>query len=595
MKIKPKDRKSLVEAAIGKRPCDIVISNAQIVNVFTGEIYSGNVGVYDGFIVYVECDHDKNKKEEKPLIGNKSYDAKGNYLIPGFIDAHAHVESTMMTPRNLAEAVIPHGTTTMVTDPHEIANVCGIEGVNYMHECSMNLPMRQFILVPSCVPALPGLENSGAEFTEKEVQDLLNYDRVIGLAEVMDYFGVINNNEKMVSIINAVDEKYMFIEGHAPNLIGRELSAYLCAGPNSDHESTTSVEAKEKIRAGMYIDARESSITKNVEAIVNGVKDFRYLDNLTFCTDDREPGDIIQNGHMNDVVRKAIQCGLHPVDAIRSATLNVAREIGIKNIGAIAPGFTADMVIVNSLQELIPTAVFYEGILVAENGKLSIDIDTQHFEFEDKNTVYIDNLNIENFIVKAPVNDGNVKVRVIKYVDFNSADTEMQVEEIPVKNGCLDISFDDGLKFAAVINRHKAHNTMSFGVVRNFGTKFGAVGSTISHDCHNLTIVYDNPENAYEVAKRIIENGGGISCSADGNILGELALPVGGLMSRKPCQLLSEEAKEMKNALRNLGLTEGDNPLLRIATLALPVIPKVKISDLGIVDVTEQKIINLFV
>ncbi len=595
MKIKPKDRKALVEAALGKRPCDLVINNAQIVNVFTGEIYKGDVGVYDGFIAYIQCDPEGNRKDEKPLAGKINYDAKGNFLIPGFIDAHAHIESTMMTPRNLAEAVIPYGTTTMVTDPHEIANVCGIEGVSYMHECSNDIPMRQFILIPSCVPSVPGLENSGASFTEKEVKEILNYDRVIGLAEVMDFLGVINNDERMINIINAVDDKNLFIEGHAPNLTGRELSAYLCGGPNSDHESITSEEAKEKIRAGMYVDARESSITKNVEAIINGVKDFRYLDNLTLCTDDREPGDIIKSGHMNVVVRKAIKCGLHPVDAIRSASINVAREIGVRNIGAIAPGFTADMIVVNSLQELTPTAVFFEGKLVAENGNMVISLDNKNFEFEEKNTVYIDNLSIEDFIIKAPIKNVKIMVNVIKYNDFNSADTELQIEEIPVNNGCLDISFDNDLKFAAVINRHKGHNTMSFGVVRNFGTKFGAVGSTVSHDCHNLTIVYDNPENAYIAAKKIIENGGGISCSANRTILGNLSLPIGGLMSRKSCHLLAKEANEMKTALRSLGLTEGDNPLLRIATLALPVIPKVKMSDLGIVDVTEQKIINLFV
>lgn len=593
MKIKPKDRRLLVEAALGKRPCDLVINNAQIVNVFTGEIYMGNVGIYDGFIAHIQSDPDGRSTGEKKLIGNNYCNANGKYLIPGFIDAHAHVESTMMTPRNLAEAVIPYGTTTMVTDPHEIANVCGLDGVIYMHECSRNIPMRQLILVPSCIPAVPGLENSGAEFLEKEVKSLLNLDRVIGLAEVMDFLGVINNDDRMVTIINAVDEKNLFLEGHAPNLSGSELSAYLCAGPNSDHESISSYEAREKMRLGMFVDARESSISKNVEAIISGVKEFRYFDNLTLCTDDREPEDIIKNGHMNDVVRKAIKCGIHPIDAIRSATLNIAREIGVKNIGAIAPGFVADMMLVDSLEELTPSHVFFEGILTAEEGKLAVDIESMDFKLEEENTVYINDLKLEDFIINAPIETGKIKTRVIKYSDFNSADTEFVVEELPVVNGCVDISFDNDLKFAAVINRH-GHNTKGFAIVRNFGTTYGAVGSTVSHDCHNLTIVYDTPENAYEVSKKIMETGGGISCAANGKLMEYLALPIGGLMSNKHCAELSKDADKMKNALRSLGLTGSENPLLRIATLALPVIPKAKMSDLGIVDVLEQKIVPLF-
>lgn len=593
MKIKPKNRKSLIEAALGKRPCSLVIRNAQVVNVFTGEIIKGNVGIYDGFIAHIQYYPFEDKQV---LEGLKYYDAKDKYLIPGFIDAHAHVESTMMTPRNLAKAVIPCGTTTMVTDPHEIANVCGIEGVNYMVECSQDIPMRQFILVPSCVPAVPGLENSGAEFSDIEVRELLKLERVIGLAEVMDFYGVINNDCRMTSIIDAVDEKNLFLEGHAPSLSGGNLSAYLCAGPNSDHESTTGNEAQEKIRMGMFVDARESSISKNVEEIIKGVKDFRYLDYLTLCTDDREPEDILKKGHMNYVVKKAIKCGLSPIDAIRSATLNVAREIGVKNIGAVAPGFTADMILVDSLEELYPDAVFFEGILTAENGMLLVDIDKKHFSFEDNNTVHVHELKADDFIIKAPngFNGDKIKTRIINYCDFNTADTEFTVEELPLKNNRIDISGDKDLKFATVINRHKNHNTKAFAIIRNFGTDFGAVASTVSHDCHNLIVVYDNEENAYEACKKIIETGGGISCAKDGKLMENLPLPIGGLMSKKSCEELAQDADKMKKALRELGLKEIDNPLLRIATLALPVIPKAKMSDMGIIDVLEQKIISLY-
>lgn len=594
MKIKVDDKKGLVEAALGKIPCDLLIKNAQIVNVFTGEIYYGNVGVYNGFIAHIECDPDNLKRNENQLIGKTIVDANGEYLIPGLIDAHEHIESTMMTPRNLAQAVILHGTTTIITDPHEIANVCGLDGVNYMHECSEDLPMRQYILIPSCVPSVPNLENSGAIFTVNEVNELLKLNRVIGLAEVMDFLGVINGEERISDIIDAVEKRDLFIEGHAPSLSGRELSAYLCGGPVSDHESTTSQESRDKIRAGMYVDARESSITKNVEEVVNGMKNFRYFESLTLCTDDRESEDILNKGHMNDVVRKAIKCGMDPIDAIKCASINIAKEIGVKNLGAIAPGYVADMIITSSLEELKPSKVFFEGKLVAENGSLTVEIDHKDFPLENKNTVFVENLNVDDFKISAPIKDGKIKTTVIKYNKLNTLDTDFSYEEIPVKNGFLDISHDPDLKYVIIINRHENHNTKAFGIVRNFGTNEGAVGSTVSHDCHNLTIVYDKIENAYAVFQDIVNMKGGISCSLNGKVQEHLQLPIAGLMSKKPCNLLAEESTRMKNALRKLGLGKLENPLLRIATLALPVIPNVKMSDLGIVDVLNKKIVDMF-
>ena len=279
MKILPSDKKGLIEAAIGKRLCDLVIKNANIVNVFTGEIYIGDIGIYDGFIAHISTSID-NKNTES-IKAKKYYDAEGDIVIPGLIDSHIHIESTLMTPKNFAREVIPYGTTTVVTDPHEIANVYGIRGVKYMHDSSEGLPMRQYVLAPSCVPAVLGLENSGAEFFSEEIEELLKLDRVIGLGEVMDFVGVIENSDRMVCILNEAEKRGGFIQGHAPFLSGRVLSSYLCGGATTDHESRTSQEARDKIRNGMYVDARESSISKNVDAIVKGVSGFRYLDNLT--------------------------------------------------------------------------------------------------------------------------------------------------------------------------------------------------------------------------------------------------------------------------------------------------------------------------
>ena len=594
MKILPKDKKGLIEAAIAKRKCDLVIENCNIVNVITGEIYKGSIGIYNGFIAHISCDPDNINREEKKLLGENYYDAKGKYVIPGLIDSHIHIESTLMTPRNFAKAVIPHGTTTVVTDPHEIANVYGVKGVEYMHNSSEGLPMRQYVLAPSCVPAVLGLENSGAEFNYKDIENMLNLERVIGLGEVMDFLGVIGNDDRMIEILSVLEERGGFIQGHAPFLSGRDLSAYLCGGATTDHESRTGQEARDKMRNGMYVDARESSISKNVTAIVEGTKDFRYLSNLTLCTDDKEADEILEYGHMNSVVRTAIEAGMHPMDAIRSATLNSSRELGITNLGAIAPGFVADLVILDNLEEMKVTSVFYNGELVAENGILLKEIEEKEFDIEKDNSVHVKNLSVEDFKLKAPIENGKIKTTVIKYLMQTSSSTEFLTEELPVKNGYIDLSHDENLKFVSIINRHGKLDNKTVAVVRDFGTKKGTVGSTISHDSHNLTIVYDNPEEALLVANDLINIGGGLSCAIDNEIKEHLQLKVAGLMSTLPAEELAVSANKMKVALREMGITEMKNPLLRIVTLALPVIPKAKMSDLGIVDVLNKKLVDLF-
>lgn len=592
MKILPSDKKGLIEAAIGKRLCDLVIKNANIVNVFTGEIYIGDIGIYDGFIAHISTSID-NKNTES-IKAKKYYDAEGDIVIPGLIDSHIHIESTLMTPKNFAREVIPYGTTTVVTDPHEIANVYGIRGVKYMHDSSEGLPMRQYVLAPSCVPAVLGLENSGAEFFSEEIEELLKLDRVIGLGEVMDFVGVIENSDRMVSILNEAEKRGGFIQGHAPFLSGRVLSSYLCGGATTDHESRTSQEARDKIRNGMYVDARESSISKNVDAIVKGVSGFRYLDNLTLCTDDREADEIINNGHMNDVVKTAIDSGLDPIDAIRCATLNSAREIGVTNLGGIAPGYVADLVVLDSLHDMKVKAVIFEGKLVAKNGKLITEINDKKFDLETENSVHISNLSLDDFELKAPIENGKAKVNVIKYNSQLSSATEIIEEVVNIKNGTVVLDDNDDLKFVIVINRHGKLDTKSIGLVRGFGINKGAIGSTISHDSHNLTIVYSDINEAFKIAEDLISIGGGISCAVEGEIKEHIQLEVAGLMTNKSASEIAIVAERMKEVLRDMGLTQIKNPLLRIVTLALPVIPEGKMSDLGLINVNKKEIVNIF-
>lgn len=593
MKIPVRNRIELVEAAIGKRLMDIVIKNTRLVNVFTGEIYSADIGIYDGFIAHIEADPDCTEENRNEMEGKTYIDGKGMFAVPGLIDTHLHIESSMLTPANYAKAVVPHGTTTIITDPHEIGNVLGIDAVEYMHEASENLPIRNYILAPSCIPAVPGLENSGATFLADDIEKLLKLERVIGLGEVMDFNGVINNSERMVKILELADRKNVFIQGHSPMLKGRNLSAYICAGPNNDHESRFGQEARDKLRMGMTVDARESSMSQNVSEIVSAMKDFCYPPNMTLCSDDREPGDILRDGHINFAVKKAIEAGLDTVYAIRCATIQAANSLGIKNLGAVAPGYTADILLIPDLKDMKPEYVFCKGELVAKGGKLLVDIENKEYEVEKINTVNLKQPTEEDFKIKVEEEKSHVSVRVINYLSINSSLTEYKVEDIPIRNGYLDISYDDDLNIVVVFNRYGKGNK-SIGLVRNFGIKKGAIAGTVSHDSHNVTVVASNEEDALVAVNAIIESEGGISCALDGEVLDTLPLPIAGLMSPLPAEELDKIISRMKESIRGLGI-DNKNPLLRIATIALPVIPSAKITDLGLVSVTDQKLVTFFV
>jgi len=587
IKIEPKNKKELLKAALGLADADLAVTNCRLVNVFTGEIYPAAVYVKDGIIAHVETE-----KLDGPYAAKEIYDGEGRYLIPGLIDSHMHIESSMMTPRNFAKVVIPHGTTTIIHDPHELANVYGVEAVRYMHDSASDLPMRQLVDIPSCVPAVPGCENAGAEFFAEEIRELAGLERVVGLAEVMDFYGVMNGDDRMMEIIEAASDCGLYLQGHAPGLSGRALSAYLCGGPNTCHETTAGEEALGKLRAGMYVDARESSITKNVEAIWNGVKDIRFFDTLTLCSDDRESDDLLHVGHLNAVLRKAVECGMDPVLAIKSATINTAREIGVSHLGAVAPGYAADMVLTKDIRTLWADAVFFGGKLVAEHGVLTEPIEEEEYELETRNSMKIESVSLEDFLVKPPVSNGTVWVNVMEYQSLTASLTHCVQEELTVRDGRLVLG--EGMAFVAVLNRH-GKGTKAIGIVKNFGSREGAIASTVSHDSHNLTIVYFNPEDALEAAKELIRQGGGMTAVKDGKVLNTLRLEVGGLMTKLNAEALTEAAAAMKETERSLGITAPENPLLRIVALALPVIPDVKMSDLGLVSVAEQKILPLFV
>ncbi len=586
MRIEYKDKKAILSAAMGKIKSDLVITNGKIVNVFTGEILEGNIWIHQGFIVYVdyEFEHEPNAL--------KVVDAKGQYIIPGLIDPHVHIESSMQTPVNFAKSVIPWGTTTVVTDPHEIANVWGLKGVEYMYDSSENLPMRQFIDMPSCVPAVPKLETSGADFTADLISDFMDKERIIGLAEVMDFLAVIHGEERIHDIIDLARSKNLYLQGHAPGLPSRWLSAYLCGGPNTCHETRAGKDGLTKLRYGMYVDAREGSISKNVKTVVDEIKHFKFYDTLTLCTDDREPDDILHIGHMNDVVNAAIRAGLDPITAIKSATINCARQIHFDNLGAIAPGFVADLCFVEDIQFIKPTSVYYMGELVAQDGKLVVEFEPKEFQLEVANSVNIPEISRADLEIHSQGKE--VQLNCLSYLNFISSYTKLVEASFPVKDGVVQLNDDPNMSFVAVINRYGI-NKISVYPVQNFGLKQGAVASTVAHDCHNLVVVFKDVEDALIAIDQLKTCGGGMSAVLNREVLHTLELRVGGLMSVKPTVELAHDVELMKEADRKLGLCEQENPVLRIATLALPVIPEVKMSDVGLIDVKTQTIIPLFV
>ena len=580
------ERRELIKVAMGYSNATLKLENANLVNVFSGEIYLANIYIYKKYIAdIVEVEKDSFKKADKII------DIQGKYLVPGFIDSHLHIESSHLTPYHFAEAIIPKGTTTIIADPHEICNALGEEGLNYMLKASENLPMNQYFLVPSCIPSVMKLENTGAEFDADLVDKLLEKDRILGLGEVMDYIGVIHNDKRMEDIIDVAYRKNMFLQGHSPELQGSELSAYLCGGPYTCHETRDGVHAIDKIRKGMTVDARESSISKNIASIIENIKSFKSPRNLTLCTDDREPKDILEKGHINDCVRVAIKAGLEPIEAIRAVTLNTAQIYRLEKRGAIAPSYFADMLVIDNLKDINVEKVFFEGELVAENNKLLVQINKPHIDLENKNTINIDELKVEDFMIKAPIENGKLEIVGMEYINKISSVTRKKTFTVNVKDGYVDLEGDE-LNFAISINRY-GKKTKAIAVVENFYVNRGAIATTYSHDSHNLTIIYKKPIDALVAAQRVKNIAGGIVVVENEKVVKELPFPIGGMLSKNSAYELGNYIVDMNKVLRDYGI-ESASPITRPSTLSLIVIPEVKLSDMGLIDVVKQEIIKQF-
>ena len=565
--------RELIIKAKGDKSSDLVFKNANIINVFTGEIIFGNLAVDNGRIVGIG-----------DYKGEKEIDLNGKYLSPGFIDSHVHIESSMSTPSQFARAVVPRGVTSIISDPHEIANVKGIEGIKYMIEDAKNTPLDVYVMLPSCVPAT-GFENSGAILEAKDLEELINEESVLGLGEMMNYPGVIQADDKILDKL--ILGRKTIIDGHGPVISGKDLNAYVAGGIKTEHESSTQEEVMERLRLGMYILLREGSAAKDLSNIIGSVnKD--NLRRFLLCTDDKHPEDLINEGSIDFNIKLAIKAGIDPVDAIKMASLNSAECYGLKDKGAIAPGYRADLVVIDNLDDFNIVKVFKDGELVAEDNKALFEIN-QHMEDKMKDSVNIKKLTIKDIQIKMKTKKANI----ISIVE-DSLVTEKLVKEVKVENGYFQYSDEDILKLV-VVERHKATGNIGLGLIENFQLKNAAIGSTIAHDSHNILVVGDNDEDILSVIEEIERIGGGLVIVSQGRVLKSLSLEIAGLMTSKPIEEINISLKEMmKISQEDLKVNPNIDPFMTLAFMALPVIPKIKLTDKGLFDVENFNFIEVY-
>ena len=578
-----RDRRRLMDAALGRIACDLTVENVRFANMLTGEIYPAQVDVLDGAVVRV-----REAGESLPVPSHSVSDGGGRDLLPGLIDAHMHVESTMMIPQQLARAIVPWGTTTVCTDPHEIANVMGKRGVRFMLENAGLAALRQYILAPSCVPAAPGLESAGASFCAGDVGELLGQPGVIGVAEMMDYMGVVNGADRMAAIAEEGRGRGMFLQGHAPQLTGAALAAYRIGGPSSDHESRSAEEIREKLRNGMRINLRASSIVDALEELTRGLEGMGWLDQVSLCTDDVHAADLLAKGHLNAIVARLIHGGMNPMVAYKLCTYNAAREYGFDDLGAVAPGYLADFQLLDALDGRMPYAVFLRGKLAACQGRYVLQDQSSTCRVQPENTMRVCGTKGEEDFCIA-VGDGRQTARVL-VLGRTGRGLERSGEwvALPVRNGLVSLQDRPDLQFIAVVNRYGS-GAKTVAVTKDFGLREGAVATTISHDSHNFTVVYRDAKSAFACLEKLRETGGGICAAREGRCIEALPLPLAGLMSLDACDVLAKKIDAVQSAMQSL--CSKPFSLLDISVYALPAVPGLVITDKGIVDGDRQAFI----
>jgi adenine deaminase len=561
-----------IETAVGKEPVDLLLKNARLVNVLAGEIHSVSIAVHRDRVVGFG---DYDAKE--------SIDLQDAYVAPGLIDGHLHLESSMLAIPEFARNVTPLGTTTVVADPHEIANVFGLDGIRYMLQSSEGLPLRVFLMFPSCVPATP-FETSGAELNHEDMRVLKNHPRILGLAEVMNFPGVFLGDPEVLAKIN--EFRGRVIDGHAPGLGGKELCAYTAAGIGSDHECTTMEEAREKLRMGMRIMIREGSAAKNLDALFPLVNEFNSR-NCFFVTDDMEPREILEEGHINRLVKRAVTKGMDPVRAFQMATINPATYFRLGGMGAIAPGYVADLIVFDDLRAMNISRVYRSGRLVAQEGELVVPSVPGEVAALPQ-SVHVNWDKVKDLSIAAEGDSVNV-MRVVP----GQIVTQRVVERAPVADGKVVADIDRDILKIAVIERHRETGNYAVGLISGFGLEHGAIANTVAHDSHNIVVVGTNDEDMLAAAKQVASLGGGMTVVRNGEISASLPLPIAGLMSDRPVTEVKDGLESVVNAARELGC-KLDAPFATLSFMALTPIPELKITDLGLFDSVDFKFVSLF-
>lgn len=562
----------IIRVGRGDEPADLLIKNARVVDVLSGEIINADVALYKGRIAGFGKYH-----------AQSFMDLEGRFLCPGFIDGHIHVESTLLTPPEFARAVVPHGTTAVVCDPHEIANVLGIEGINYMLHASAGLPVTIYVMLPSCVPATH-METSGAELTSGDLALLLPRNRVIGIAEMMNYPGVIAGDNEVLNKIRIAD--YRRVDGHAPGLTGNDLCAYIDAGISSDHECVTADEAREKLRLGMYIMVREGTTEKNLKELIT-VVNHQNSRQFMFVTDDRYPDDLLEEGHIDYLVRMAIGEGIDPVTAIQMATINTAAYFGLRHEGAVAPGYKADFAVIDDLDKVTVSRVIKEGRVVANAGR-ALPFDSEPPVRTIRSTINIASDSIADLRVPAR----GSKMRIIGILPGQIV-TEKLVAEPKVKGGFVVSDTERDIIKLAVVERHTASGNIGLGFVHGLGLQRGAVASSVAHDSHNIIVAGVDDDDMRAAVFEIVRMSGGAVVVVDGEPLARLPLPVAGLMSDLPLKDVASAVREVSGAAQELGC-QNEDLLISLSFLALPVVPALKLTDMGLVDVEKFELVGLF-
>ncbi len=560
----------LLSVSRGVKEADLVLKNARVINVFSGEIVKTGIAVHKGYIAGLG-----------DYRGKSEYDLAGSYVTPGFIDGHIHIESSMLLPHNFGRAVIVWGTTTVVTDPHEITNVLGTDGIKLMQASAQLGPIDVEMMIPSCVPAT-SMETSGARLEAGDIQELFHQGGFRGLAEMMNFPGVISGVPEVMDKLRSASGS--IIDGHSPGLTGRELNTYIAAGTGSDHECITAAEAMEKMGLGMYIMIREGSTAKNMAALLPAVNTLNYA-RFMLVTDDAHAADLLR-GHINLLLKKAVAAGLDPVTALRMVTLNPAEYFRLEKQGAVAPGYRADLVVLDSLTDFYPLMVFKDGLLAAENGQPASPWPGVNFPVMTAMDVKLED---NPFKIRA---EGD-QVRVIGLVPGQLFTGSLTKSPLVVDGYAVSDTLNDILKIA-VIERHQGSGNVGLGFVQGLGLQRGAIASSVAHDSHNIIVVGCNDADMEAAAREVINFGGGMAVASEGRVTAGLPLPVAGLMADGDAREVSLKISELKKAASNLGCSL-DEPFMAMSFLALPVIPELKITDKGLVDVNKFDFVSLFV